>query len=431
MTIGIIGAGFTGLAAGHRLAKKGHKVIIFEKEKNPGGLALGFKEKKWDWTLENHYHHWFTNDDSILNLAKEINQNVLVIRPKTSTLINEKIYQLDSPLTLLTFPLLTFLERMRMGFALALFRYNPFWKIFEKQNAVDLLEKLMGKRAFNLIWRPLFKNKFGKYYKEISASWFWARVKKRTTKLAYPENGFLFFLQKLTKELEKMKATVLFETETIRIKGGKKIEVTIKNNKEKQERLLFDKVLVTVPSFLFLKMAPQLPKEYQKKILEKKSLGAINVVLRLKEKFLKDNTYWLNICDEKSPIMAIVEHTNFIDKTNYDNEHLLYVGNYMEKDNKLFKMTDQELLELYDSYLKKLNKDYKKSLIKVHIFRTPFAQPVIPNDFSVLPFETPIQNVFLANIEQVYPWDRGTNYAVEMGEKVAELIGNETNKKTL
>ena len=31
-------------------------------------------------------------------------------------------------------------------------------------------------------------------------------------------------------------------------------------------------------------------------------------------------------------------------------------------------------------------------------------------------------NVFLANIQQVYPWDRGTNYAVELGQKAAKLI---------
>ena len=35
---------------------------------------------------------------------------------------------------------------------------------------------------------------------------------------------------------------------------------------------------------------------------------------------------------------------------------------------------------------------------------------------------TPLPHVYLANIEQVYPWDRGTNYAVELGEKVAHQI---------
>ena len=72
MNIAIIGAGFTGLSAAYKLLEKGHKITLFEKDSFPGGLAVGFKDKNWEWPLEKHYHHWFTNDDSVLNLAKQI-----------------------------------------------------------------------------------------------------------------------------------------------------------------------------------------------------------------------------------------------------------------------------------------------------------------------------------------------------------------------
>ena len=55
MEIGIIGAGFTGLAAAIRLSQAGHKVTVFEKEDRPGGLATGFKDKGWEWPLEKHW----------------------------------------------------------------------------------------------------------------------------------------------------------------------------------------------------------------------------------------------------------------------------------------------------------------------------------------------------------------------------------------
>ena len=74
MNIAILGAGFTGLSAAYQLVKQGHSVTIFEKDPQPGGLAVGYKEKEWDWSLEKHYHHWFTNDKFILGLAKEIGQ---------------------------------------------------------------------------------------------------------------------------------------------------------------------------------------------------------------------------------------------------------------------------------------------------------------------------------------------------------------------
>ena len=95
MKIGIIGAGFCGLAAAYYLQKKGHTVTIFERDESPGGLAIGYKEDKWKWTLEQHYHHWFTNDKDILDLAKEINYKVIIKRPITSSYVENKIYQFD------------------------------------------------------------------------------------------------------------------------------------------------------------------------------------------------------------------------------------------------------------------------------------------------------------------------------------------------
>src|SRR5438552_5093867 len=113
MNIAIIGAGFTGLSAAYRLGKKGHNVIVFEKDSQPGGLAIGYQEKDWNWTLEKHYHHWFTNDKFILNLAKEINYPVVIKRPKTSVYIDGDIFQLDSPSAFLTFPKLPLIDRLR------------------------------------------------------------------------------------------------------------------------------------------------------------------------------------------------------------------------------------------------------------------------------------------------------------------------------
>ena len=124
--------------------------------------------------------------------------------------------------------------------------------------------------------------------------------------------------------------------------------------------------------------------------------------------------------------MAIVEHTNFMDKKYYNNEHIVYLGNYLPHDHAFMKMDADELLKIYDPYLKKINPNYSLFIIHYSLFKTPFAQPIIPLNYSkIMPsFETPIKNVYLANIQQVYPWDRGTNYAVELGEKVAKLITN-------
>lgn len=424
MKIGIIGAGFTGLSAAYNLLKKNHKVTIFEKDTLPGGLAIGFKEKEWEWTLEKHYHHWFTNDKTILTLAKEINHRVIIKKPYTNWYVNGDIYQFVSLQAALTFPLLTPFERIQQLIALGLLRFNPFWQPLEKFKTQDIMPKLMGKKAYTMLWESLLKNKFGKYADDISLAWFWARIKKRTQSLGYPDGGFLAFANHLINVIEKKGGKVLFNNELLKLTDNGKILMHIKNADGKITNYTFDKVIMTLPSFLFLKIAPQLPNDYKNTLGKLKGLGATNIILRLKQPFFNDNTYWLSIADTTSPIMAIVEHTNFMDKKHYNNEHLIYLGNYLSTSDPNFSRTKEELLNEYDPLLKKINPNYKKYLIGYELFKSPFAQPIIPINYSKLipSFTTPLQNVFLANIQQVYPWDRGTNYAVEIGNKVANLI---------
>ncbi len=426
MKIGIIGAGFTGLSAAFYLQKEGHSIVLFERASEPGGLAIGYKEKEWNWTLEEHYHHWFTNDKSVLSLAEEISHPVLIKRPKTSSFVDGGIYQLDSPLSLLKFPKLTVIERLRTGISIALLRFNPFWKVLENFNAEPYLIKSMGRNAYKKIWEPLMVNKLGNYSKIVSLAWFWARVFKRTPSLAYPRGGFLEFSKHLEKEIVKKDGKFLYNTEVVNIKSENKVKVSYQET-GKNKSMEFDAVIVTVPMFAFSKMTPSLPKSYVSKYSKLIGIGAVNIVVRLKKPFFNDGTYWLNMCDINSPILAVVEHTNFMSKKNYNNEHLLYIGNYMDRKDSRFEMTKEKLLDLYDPWLKKINPKYKSQIKDYKLFKAPFAQPIIPKNYSsnIPPFKTPLKGVYLANIQQVYPWDRGTNYAVELGKKVSELVLNE------
>ena len=420
MKIGIIGAGFSGLSAGYYLQKKGHSVKIFEKDSYPGGLAVGFKNKDWKWSLEKHYHHWFTNDKYVLDLASEIKYPVITKRPKTSIYLDGQTIRLDSPMDVLFFSPLSLVNRIRMGVTLAFFKYNPFWKPLEKFNASKILPRLMGKMPYQLIWEPLFINKFGAYKNSISLAWFWARITKRTPSLSYPKKGYLDFALALSKKITQHGGKISYAVTIKSIEqNGTKIKVTYNNASE-----IFDKVIVTLPSFQFLQITKGLPKKYKNNLLQLKGLGAINLIMRLKKPFLKDSTYWLNICKKNAKIMSIVEHTNFMDKKFYNKEHIVFLGNYIPSNHAYMKMTARKLLKEYDSLLKEIQPDYKKTLIGLEVFKAPFAQPIIPMNYSrkVPKTETPIKNLYLTNMQQVYPWDRGTNYAVELGKKVAQKI---------
>ncbi len=114
----MVGAGIGGMAAAYDLVRAGHQVTIFEADDHVGGLAAGFKEPHWDWSVEKFYHHWFASDNHMLGLIDELGwrDQVLFPRPYTVVYHNGRFYPFDSILQALLFPGLGFgLNKIRFG----------------------------------------------------------------------------------------------------------------------------------------------------------------------------------------------------------------------------------------------------------------------------------------------------------------------------
>ena len=428
MKIAILGGGITGLTAAYYLAKKNHQVILFEKEKILGGLAAGFKTDNWDWYLERAYHHLFANDYDILNFAKEIGFNKIFFRfPETASLFNNgTILPLDTPLDFLKFPYLNIVDKLRAGIVIVFLKLSPFLSIYEKQTSQEFLKKTMGEKVWNILWQQLFRGKYGDYAGNIMASFIWARIKKRTKNLGYIEGGFQTFINYVENKLKSLRVNVLTGYQIEEIK--KREDKFIINN------TLYDVVVSTLPTPVLTKISQTiLPKSYLNRLSKIKYLHALTLILET-DKPILDKTYWLNISTSKIPIMGIVQHTNFIDKKNYGNKHIIYLGWYLKREDKLMNMNNQELINLVLSYLNKItnkqiprNKQIQNSKFKIlnsYIFYGPFAQPIFDKNFvkNKPDFITPVKNFFIANLDMTYPYDRGTNYAVKLGKEVAELI---------
>lgn len=411
MKIAIIGGGFTGLACALSLVEKGAEVVLFEEKNILGGLAGGLHENNWRWSLEYFYHHVFTNDKEILDLARRVGAKVLIKKPLTTSFLDKEI-QLDSPISVLKFSKMSVFGRLRMGAGLALLKIIPNGLFLEKYLVVEMLPKVIGSEGYRTVWGKLLKAKFGPYVQGVNMAWFWTRVSKRTKNLGYFEEGFQSLINKTGQKIVGLGG---------KIRLGEKIKTVKKNdgNKWLVDGEEFDGVVITTPQPIAEKMVkdklpsfPRIP-----------YLWGQTLVLELNQKLIKG--YWMNILESNWPFLVTVEHTNMIDKKYYGNNRVVYLGNYLAEGDKQLKMSKEALVAKYLPYLRKINSHFRKKWIKKSsLFREPFAQPVFPTNYSkqLIDTKTKITGLYLANMSMVYPYDRGTNYAVKMGNEVAKHV---------
>jgi protoporphyrinogen oxidase len=423
MKIAIIGAGYGGMAAAYDLRKAGHDVVIYEAADYVGGLASGFKEPHWDWSVEKFYHHWFQSDSAMMGLMEELGlrDKVIFPRPLTVMLYKDKFYPFDSIINALLFPGLGFgLNKIRFGFVGLFLRLTNDWRSLEKVTADEWMLKWAGKQVYEQMWKPLLIGKFGPFYKDVNMAWMWARIKARTTRLGTFEGGFQKFADLFAEKLREMGVEIRLGTQVRFIKQN---QATGSLNVDVES---YDKVLVTTSPNLMAKFCPDLPENYLKGLLELKSMGAVVMVLSLKHQLSKEGYYWFNLPkDAGYPMLALVEHTNFVSKEHFGGDHIVYAGDYLEVGHEYFSMSDDELLERFVPALKKFNSEFTRDWVKkIWVNKTNYAQPVplVNHSKNIPSIQTPIDGLYFASMSQVYPWDRGTNFAVEIGRRAARMM---------
>ena len=428
MKIAIIGAGYSGMAAAWDLRKAGHEVTIFESADYVGGLASGFKEPGWKWSVEKFYHHWFASDKDMLGLIQELglSDKVLFPRPYTVMYHAGRFYPLDSIIKAILFPGLGWgINKIRFGLVGLFLRLTTNWQELEKHTVDQWMRKWTGETVYKLMWEPLVIGKFGeKNYKQVNMAWMWARLHARTTRLGTFEGGFQAFADQFAQKLRDAGVEIKLSTpvsQIQRIESAAEFEISTSNGLEKAA-----KVLVTLSPSATVRMVPSLPKDYLEGLLKLKSMGAVVLTLSLKHQLSREGYYWYSIPKSAGfPFLALVEHTNYVSPDNFGGEHIVYIGDYLEPEHEYFQLTKEELLEIFLPSLKKFNPEFEPAWInKVWMHRTAYAQPVplVNHSQNIPAIETPIDGLYFASMSQVYPWDRGTNFAVEIGRRAAGLM---------
>jgi len=194
---------------------------------------------------------------------------------------------------------------------------------------------------------------------------------------------------------------------------------------------IFEQALFTTAPGLLARLAPNLPSDYLAGLLSLKSMGAVVMTLSLKQQLSKEGYYWYNLPKNAGfPFLSLVEHTNFLSPDYFGGDHVIYVGDYLPGDHEYFQLSQSELEARFIPQLKRFNPEFSPAWVnRVWLSRAKYAQPVplLNHSKNIPAIRTPIKGLYFASMSQVYPWDRGTNFAVEIGRRAARMMITDKN----
>ncbi|MHB8684910.1 MAG: NAD(P)/FAD-dependent oxidoreductase [Dehalococcoidia bacterium] len=431
MKVAVIGGGVAGMTTSYRLMQQGHDVALYEASPYLGGLVRTFEVG--GTRLEAFYHHLFSTDTTILRLIDELGlgDRMRWIDSKVGWFTRGKIYPFVTPLDLARFSPLPIIDRIKLGLMGLQLRKRDDWEEFEHITAKDWIEKNVSKNVFEQVWGPLLHGKYGEAYDQVAMVWLWSKIHLRFAsrkggplqkeQLGYLMGSFALYVDELDRRLRAGGVDVRTGTpvQQITAERGRATGVVLPDGTTQRA----DAVVAAGPAAVFKKMAPPLTPDYDRRLDAVGWQFALCMVVTMKHPL--SHIYWMNIPDQSMPFLALVEHTNFIGPEHYGGNHILYLSNYLEPDHAYFGLSEDQLWALFEPALKKINPAFSSDWITGRwLFKGPYAQPIITTNYRDKrpDHRTPVEGLYLANMTQIYPEDRGQNYSIKMGEEVAQMV---------
>jgi protoporphyrinogen oxidase len=319
---------------------------------------------------------------------------------------------------------------------------------YERITAAGWIRSRMGAKAWDHVWGPLLRGKFGSRAEDIAMVWLWSKLRlrrqirgseARRERLGYPRGTWEALFAALAAAIEAGGGRILVDRPAARLERGDDGFLVTAGApgsfragqdpgrfRPTGERERYDRVLATLPNDAFEALCEPglLPAAYVARLRAIEYFAAVCVLLELDRQY--SPYYWTMVADRDMPFVGLVEQTNLVGPERYGGRRFLYIANYVARTDPVLELTLDELLDHYDSGLRRGNLAFSRDWIReAWLFREPSAQPIVTLGYRdrIPPLLTGVPGLVLANTTQVYPEDRGTNYAVRLGQEAArELV---------
>jgi protoporphyrinogen oxidase len=421
----VIGGGIGGAVAALELAKAGKHVVLLERGTELGGLVVSWEIA--GTPIERAYHHLLPGEPHILELLEDLGliDKVGWYPSSVAMLDDGRVWPFTSPLDLLRFSPLPFVDRVRMGLGALRFGRIKDWEPLDSERAVDWLRRLTSPKAVEVVWEPLLRVKFDRAAGDVPASWMWARFRARAggrkrgrEYLGYLRGGFKQMFDALAERLRTAEVDVRLgaTAKSVVIENGRATGVDIGTEQIEADAVLFCGPLPALP--------PLVPAEmHDRRWTEAQGLGVVCVVIEMTRP--ATDVYWVNVTDPVVGMGGFIEHTNLVPASDYGGRHLAYLSRYYLQDEPIASIPPQETADMWMDQLERRMPGFSRTNVTaVHPFRAPYAAPLVGLGYRSLipPIRSHIDGLFVCTTAQIYPQDRGMSEGVRLGTAAAREV---------
>ncbi|HEX6946687.1 MAG TPA: NAD(P)/FAD-dependent oxidoreductase [Acidimicrobiia bacterium] len=432
---GVIGGGMLGMTLAARLRQAGHQVTLIEGAPHLGGLAAAWQLGDIVW--DKHYHVILRSDRQLLPVIDELGltDDLRWVETRTGCYSDGTLYSVSNTIEYLKFPVLSIVDKARLGWTLLLASRIKDYRKLERLTAEEWLTRHSGRRAFERFWKPLLRSKLGENYRIASASFIWAILRRlygaresgmKKEMFGYVRGGYARILERFAEYLGELGVETRLATpvSSIRREGG---SVRVQAG---DDELTFESVVVTMAPGITTRVVEGLGDA------ERERMNAITYQGIICASFLMDRPlggfYVTNIIDDWVPFTGVIEMSTIVDPSELGGKTLVYLPRYTTQDDPAIEWSDEEVEDRFLTALEKMYPEFERSQVQAfQISRVRYVLPVTTLRYSdmVSPFQTSVQGVYSVNSSHIINGTLNVNETLQLVERAMPvLLGSGTGK---